>query len=133
MDQRLLLQPCVQLEGGGRIGSATSDKGRRHEGRERQYWVNDVVWYVLPDYEVEGTKRKLYCRLATSNDVKKQEIHGHNSQYYRWMINKQKLGNYVKKKAHHEIMKTKSINRTKKYHQSRGAELKKDLKAEDKR
>ncbi len=61
----------------------------------------DIVWYELPDYEVEGIKRKLYVRLATSKDVKKQEIHGHNSQYYKWMSNKQKLGNYVKKQAHH--------------------------------
>lgn len=50
------------------------------------------------------------------------------------MINKQKLGNYVKKKAHHEIMKTKGINRTNKYHQSsRGAEVKKEAKVEEKR
>jgi hypothetical protein len=31
-----------------------------------------VVWYELKEYEVEGVKRKLFCRLATNKDVKKQ-------------------------------------------------------------
>jgi hypothetical protein len=60
-----------------------------------------AVWYELEDYEVEGVKRKLYCRLATNKDCKKNEIDGRNSQYYKWVINKQKLGTYVKRKAHY--------------------------------
>jgi hypothetical protein len=72
----------------------------------------------LNEYELEGVKRKLYCRLATNKDSKKQEVHGHDSHYYRWVINKQKLGNYVKKKAYSEISKTKGINRNNNYHKT---------------
>jgi hypothetical protein len=75
---------------------------------------------------VEGVKRRLYCRLSTSKDSKKQENHGHNSQYYRWVINKQKLGSYVKREAYNEIKKTKNINRQDRYHKSGGLEAKKE-------
>jgi len=50
---------------------------------------------------VDGQRRRLYCRLATNSDVKKATVDGHNSKYYSWMINKQKLGTYVKRKAHY--------------------------------
>lgn len=49
--------------------------------------------------------------------MKENDRHGHKSQYYRWMINKQKLTTYVKRKAHGEIMKKKGINRDGKHHQ----------------
>lgn len=43
------------------------------------------------------------------------------------MINKQKLGNYVKKEAYNQIRKTKNINRRDKYHQtSNMAEIRKE-------
>lgn len=72
----------------------------------------------MGEYEVEGIKRRLYCRLATNRDSKKQENHGHQSQYYRWVINKQKLGSYVKREAYNEIRKTKNISRQGKYHKT---------------
>jgi hypothetical protein len=48
------------------------------------------------------------------------------------MINKQKLNSYVKKKAHHEIQKTKGINREGKHHQvGREAQVKREKKEEE--
>ena len=42
------------------------------------------------------------------------------------------MNNYVKKKAHHEIIKTKGINRDNKYHQqAKGAAVKKEKKEEE--
>ena len=87
-----------------------------------------LVWYELNDYEVDGVKRKLFCRLATTKDVKKKEVKGHDSNYYKWAKNKQKLGNYVKKKAHYEMRKTKGINRDNKFHQ--GLDEKKEQREE---
>jgi len=111
VDQRFILQPHLQLPIVGPELHHAHRKGRGHAGLKLKYALSDVAWYELPDYEVEGIRRKLFCRQATSADTKKRECHGHNSQYYQWMINKQKLNNYVKKKASHEIMKTKGINR----------------------
>jgi alpha-galactosidase/6-phospho-beta-glucosidase family protein len=83
----------------------------------------------LPEYEVEGVRRKLYCRQATNLDSKKQDCHGHKSQYYQWKINKQKLNTYVKRQAHSEIMKTKGINRENKHHQiTKDAPVKREKK-----
>ena len=66
---------------------------------------------------MEGVKRKLYCRLATNKDVKKNDTSGRNSQYYKWEMNKRKLGRDVKRQAYREINKTKGINRRDRYHQ----------------
>jgi hypothetical protein len=41
--------------------------------------------------------------------VKNKAQHGHNSKYYRWEINKQKINHYVKKRADREMTKTKRI------------------------
>ena len=71
--------------------------------------IHDLVWYELKEYEVEGISRKLFCRLSTNRDVKKREIHGHNSEYYRWVLSQQKLGNYIRQRAGHEMKKTKKI------------------------
>ena len=69
--------------------------------------------------------------MATTKDAKKKECHGHNSQYYRWMINKQKLNSYVKRKANSEMKKTKGINRENRYHMvSRDAGVKREKKEE---
>ena len=43
--------------------------------------------------------------MATNRDSKKQTQHGHQSKYYRWMINKQKIGSFVKQQAKKEIYK----------------------------
>lgn len=42
------------------------------------------------------------------------------------MINKQKLGSYVKREAYNEIKKTKNINRQNQYHKKDGLEAKKE-------
>jgi hypothetical protein len=72
VDQRLLLQPYLQLTRRGEGLGDAAGQGRGHEGRERQYLFGYVVWYELPEYEVDGIKRKLFCRLATSADAKKR-------------------------------------------------------------
>lgn len=70
----------------------------------------DEIWYELKEYEVEGVKRKLFCRWATNRDHKEKEHHGHHSKYYQWEINKQKINSFVKKRAKQEIYKTKKIH-----------------------
>ena len=66
---------------------------------------------MMKSFDFQRIKRKLYSRLATNKDVKAKEIHGHNSQYYRWQLNKKKINNYVKHRAKQEINKTKGIRR----------------------
>jgi|OM-RGC.v1.034410180 hypothetical protein len=69
-----------------------------------------IVWYELQEYDVEGVKRKLFCRLATNRDAKKDQQHGHQSKYYRWVINKQKMGSFVRKTAQREMHKNNNPN-----------------------
>ena len=71
------------------------------------------IWYELIQYEVEGVKRKLFCRLATTKDSKRQGTHGHDSKYYRWELNKKHINNFVKKKAVQFIDKEKKIKKQK--------------------
>jgi hypothetical protein len=49
------------------------------------------------------------------------------------MINKQKLGNYVKREAYNEIKKTKNINRRDKYHKTSNAETRREEKEKEKK
>lgn len=56
-------------------------------------------------------KRKLFCRLATSKDVKIQGTHGHESKYYRWELNKKEVNKFVKKRAVQYINKEKKIKK----------------------
>ena len=82
---------------------------------------------------MEGQRRRLYCRLATNKDQKKHTCDGRSSKYYNWVINKQKLGTYVKKQAHHEIAKaykTKNINRESHHHRTAG-QVKREAKKEE--
>jgi hypothetical protein len=69
------------------------------------------IWYELNEYEVEGVKRKLFCRLATNKDTKVQGLHGHDSKYYRWELNKKQINKFVKKKATQYINKEKKIKK----------------------
>lgn len=69
------------------------------------------IWYELQEYEVDGIKRKLFCRLATNKDVKVKDTHGQDSKYYRWEINKKKINSYVKKTAGQYLNKEKKIKK----------------------
>jgi hypothetical protein len=69
------------------------------------------VWYELKEYQVDGVLRKLFCRLATNKDVKEQGTTGHNSQYYKWEVNKKRVNNYVKRRAFQYISKDKKIKK----------------------
>lgn len=70
-----------------------------------------LAWYQLEDYEVDGIKRQLLCRLATNKDVKNMERTGRDSEYYKWLLNKKKFHSNIKKRAFHEIRKTKQIEK----------------------
>ena len=74
----------------------------------------NIVWYQLKDYEVDGVQRQLVCRLATNKDVKNNDRTGRDSEYYKWVMNKKRFHTYVKVTAYKELRKTKGIHHYKK-------------------